>query len=275
MQLRIAMIGLVFLACSSPQAEIYRSQDQHGNTLFSDRPAERAEKIELNSAPYRYKVEMQRVIDGDTLKLESGEKVRLIGINTPEVENRFSEAQPGGEAAKTWLKKTLRSPYIWLEYDAEQFDKYDRRLAHVFTESGDYINAMLLKEGFAMLTLTPPNLRYATKLIAAQQQAETQQKGVWRMSAYQLKTLNDFQPGSSYRGWQRWLLTPRSLDEGRKYMHLVVSEHLMIHISKAQMGLFPPLKQYLGQPLEVRGWMRRRGSQHHILVQHPSSMMTH
>lgn len=271
--LRIVMTGLVLLAGASLQAEIYRSQDQHGNTVFSDRPAERAEKIELHSAPYRYKVEVKRVIDGDTLVLKSGEKVRLIGINTPEVENRFSEAQPGGEAAKGWLQKTLRSPYIWLEYDAEQFDKYDRRLAHVFLESGDYINAMLLQQGLAMLTLTPPNLRYASSLISARQQAEADNKGVWAMPDYQLKTLNDFQPGKNYRGWQRWQLTPTAIGEGRKYMHLIVSGHLVIHIPKAELDLFPPLEQYLKQPLEVRGWMRRRGNQHHILVQHPSAII--
>lgn len=269
----IRIIGLILSIACSVQADIYRSQDQHGNTVFSDQPTRHAEKIELNSDPYRYKVSLKRVIDGDTLLLESGETIRLLGINTPEIDSRFSEAQPGGKAAKEWLQQTLKDSVIWLEYDAEQFDKYQRRLAHVFLDSGEYLNAMLLRQGLAMLTLRPPNLRYSERLIRAQQQAEQAERGVWAMAAYQYKTLADFEPGRPYRGWQRWQLLPESVNAGRKYMHLEVSDNLSIHIPKTRLADFPPLKAYLNKPLEVRGWMRRRGNRHHILVRHPSALI--
>jgi endonuclease YncB( thermonuclease family) len=273
MMAAIRIIGLILIVICSVQAEIYRSEDQHGNPVFSDRPTRQAEKIELNHAPYRYKVSLKRVIDGDTLLLESGESIRLIGINTPEVDSRFSHAQPGGKAARAWLQRKLQNSRIWLEYDAERFDKYQRRLAHVFLDSGDYLNAMLLRQGLAMLTLTPPNLRYSERLTRAQQEAEEAGKGVWTMTAYQPKTLADFEPGSTYRGWQRWQVTPESINSGRKYLHLEVNEKLSIHIPKAQLAAFLPVETYLGKPLEVRGWMRRRGDQHHILVSHPSALI--
>ena len=275
MSFRMMTSCMLALFISMAQAEIYRSQDQDGNTVFTDRPGPAAEKVELQSGPYRYKVELKRVIDGDTLLLESGEKVRLIGINTPEIDSRYSQAQPGGEAASKWLRQTLHSPDIWLEYDAEQLDKYDRLLAHVFLESGDYLNARLLEQGLAMLTLTPPNLRYADILIQAQQSAESSVKGVWRLPAYQLKTMAEFKPGSNYAGWQRWRLTPKTLREGRKYSKLIVSQHLIINIPQDKLALFPPLQSYLEQPLEVRGWIRRDGNQHHILVKHPSALIRH
>ncbi len=275
MSLRMVTSCILVLFMALAQADIYRSQDQNGNTVFTDRPDTGAERVELETSPYRYKVELKRVIDGDTLLLDSGEKVRLIGINTPEVDSRYSKAQPGGEAASKWLRQNLRSPYIWLEYDAEQLDKYDRLLAHVFLESGDYLNAMLLEEGLAMLTLTPPNLRYADSLIRAQQSAETSGKGIWRLPDYQLKTMATFKPGTNYTGWQRWQLTPKTLGEGRKYSSLIVSENLVISIPQDKLALFPPLQSYLDQSLEVRGWMRRQGSQHHILVQHPSALVGH
>lgn len=143
----------------------------------------------------------------------------------------------------------------------------------MFLDSGDYLNAMLLRQGLAMLTLTPPNLRYSERLRLAQQQAEQTGKGVWKMAAYQPKTLADFEPGSSYRGWQRWQVTPQSVNSGRKYLHLEVNEKLSIHIPKARLGDFLPMQAYLGKPLEVRGWMRRRGEQHHIMVRHPSALV--
>lgn len=267
-------IGIVLmLLAGSLQADIYRSEDRFGHTRFSDKPSSGAEQVELNTAPYRYKVRIRHVIDGDTLVLANGEKVRLIGINTPEVESRYTRAEAGGEAARDWLRKTLRTPDVWLEYDAEQFDKYERRLAHVFMASGEYLNARLLEEGLAMLTLTPPNLRYNKQLIQAQQQAEKANRGIWRRPAFQPKTLNDLVPGQSYIGWQRWQVSPKRISESRKYINLTVSEYFVIKIAKSLQEKFPPLSQYLDQPVEVRGWLRRQGEQHFMIVQHPSAIL--
>ncbi|WP_289286559.1 thermonuclease family protein, partial [Methylophaga sp. UBA3991] len=61
---------------------------------------------------------------------------------------------------------------FFIEYDQQQRDKYDRALAHCFLPDGQYLNAMLIEEGLASLTLIPPNLRYSDKLIEAQSRAE-------------------------------------------------------------------------------------------------------
>ncbi len=266
----IAMVLL--LLAMSLQADIYRSEDQSGHASFSDQPSAGAEQIQVNAATYRYKFSVRHVIDGDTLVLKNGEKVRLIGINTPEVESHYTRAEAGGEAARDWLRKKLGQAEIWLEYDAEQRDKYDRRLAHVFLPSGEYLNASLLEQGLAMLTLTPPNLRYSKTLIAAQQQAETAATGIWQRPEFQPKPLKDLSLGNDYRGWQRWQVTPRRIGESRKYINLIVSEHFVIKIAKSLQDRFPPLSQYLDQRLEVRGWLRRQGNQHFMIVQHPSAI---
>ncbi len=264
----------LFFVSSIAFADIYRSVDEYGNVVFSDRsdqPA--AEKIKLQTGAYRYRVRLKRVIDGDTVELESGEKIRLIGINTPEVASRFSEAQPGGEQAKNWLKTKLRSPELMVEYDQQQYDKYDRRLVHCFLENGDYLNAGLLKAGHAMLTLTPPNLRYAETLIAAQTSAETQELGIWSLAAYQPKSLVSFSPGSSYRGWQRWQFTVKAISRGKRANKLIVSEHLAIQIANEHLTLFERLENYIDTPIEVRGWVSRRGDQHTIKIVHPSAII--
>lgn len=270
---RTGILVVLLLVALSTDAEIYRSQDKSGNVVFSDNPSVDAKKVDLDSTAYRYKVKVRKVIDGDTLLLDDGEKIRLIGINTPEVKSRFSEAQPGGDEAKNWLQKILRSPIVWMQYDAEQFDKYERRLAHVFLESGDYLNAQLLEQGLAMLTLTPPNLMYAEKLQQAQQAAEQKKQGIWAMPAYQRQHFKDFEVGKSYPGWQRWQVTPSRVFESRKYMNLLVSEFLIISIPKSSLDMFPPLESYLNIRLEVRGWLRKQGNQHRVYVQHPSALI--
>jgi len=269
---RYLLLSLLFV-CSMAGADIYRSVDQHGNVKFSDRYQAAAEKLELQTKPYRYRVRLSKVIDGDTIELESGEKVRLIGINTPEVASRFSEAQPGGQQAKKRLKSMLRSPILLLEYDEQHYDKYDRLLAHCFLENGDYINQQLLKTGHAMLTLIPPNLRYAGSLRAAQAEAESKGLGVWSMPAYQPKTLQLFTPGKSYRGWQRWQLTAKAISQGKRYSKLIVSKHLAIQIANDELPLFKPLENYIDKPIEVRGWVSRRGDQHTIKLVHPSAII--
>ncbi len=104
----------------------------------------------------------------------------MIGINTPEVESRYTRAEAGGDAAREWLRQKLHSAQVWLEYDVEQRDKYDRQLAHVFLEDGEHLNVSLLEQGLAMLTLIPPNLRYSQQLIAAQKRAERAERGIWQ-----------------------------------------------------------------------------------------------
>jgi endonuclease YncB( thermonuclease family) len=255
------------------QADIYRSEDSRGRVVFSDRPDQAAEKVELQTQPYRYRVTVKRVIDGDTIELQDGEKVRLLGINTPEISSRYSNAEPGGEAAKDWLQRRLQSGSLYLEYDSEQRDKYDRQLAHCFLEEGEYVNAALLEAGLAMLTITPPNLRYAAQLQQAQNRAEKAQRGVWVMPDYQPRQLAALEPGKNYRGWQRWQVTPREIREGRRYLNLVVSEHFLIRIPNDQLSLFPPVESYLDSGIEVRGWLSRRKDLYSILVQHPSAIL--
>lgn len=269
---RIVLCAIWLLAASYANAEVYLSQDKSGKAVFSDTPTAGAKKIELDTT-YRYKVKVRKVIDGDTLLLQDGEKVRLIGINTPEVQSRYSQSQPGGEAARDWLQRTLRNPTVWLQYDEQQFDKYDRRLAHVFLESGQYLNGLLLEQGLAMLTLIPPNLQYADVLIQAQQAAEQNKRGIWQMPDYQRQHVRTFNAAKSYSGWQRWELTAGQLFESRKYMNLLVSESLLISIPKAQLTLFPPLESYLNTPLEARGWLRKQGKQQRLYIQHPSALM--
>lgn len=272
MQTRIGLFALLLMTLASAEAGIYQSQDKSGKTVFSDKPTAGAKTIELEMA-YRYKARVRKVIDGDTLILQDGEKIRLIGINTPEVQSRYRQAQAGGEAAKEWLEKVLRNPDVWLQYDVAQFDKYDRRLAHVFLESGDYLNALLLEQGLAMLTLIPPNLLYADTLIEAQQLAERNKLGIWQMPGYQAQPFSRLDVSQSYAGWQRWQVSPTHLYESKKYVNLLVSKPLVISIPKAQLDLFPPLESYLNTPLEARGWLRKQGSQQRLYIQHPSALI--
>ena len=250
-------------------AQVYRWTDIKGNTHYSDEPHQQAEKIQLNAGTSSYQV--KRVYDGDTLLLTNRQKIRLLGINTPEVESRGKLEEVGGEVAKQWLKNALEIETIHLEMDVEKKDKYGRLLAHVFTSKNVHINVELLRLGLAVLSIYPPNLNYLEAFIAAQNSAETAKRGIWGNPAYAIKSVDELNR-SNYKGWQRLTGAVKKIKTGRKYISLRLSKNFEIKIQKSSLALFPELKTYQDKTLEVRGWPSRRGKRYSLFVRHPSAI---
>jgi len=119
------------------------------------------------------------VSDGDTIVLDTGRRVRYIGINTPEIDHEDQKAQPYGYQAKSYNKTLVGSQKVRLEYDTERRDRYGRDLAYVFLKDRSFINARLLEAGLAFYLYRKPNLKYGKILLKAQQDAMASGKGLW------------------------------------------------------------------------------------------------
>jgi len=94
------------------------------------------------------------VVDGDTLYVQTPtgeEKIRIIGINTPEIAYEDDPADCFGDEAHDRARTLLNDQYIWLTFDAECMDVYDRTLAyvHLGLEEEDFFERRILREGFA------------------------------------------------------------------------------------------------------------------------------
>lgn len=259
--------GLVF----AQGEEIFRWLDEKGVVHYSDLPAAGARKVPLTKSYAYYKV--SKVYDGDTIKLADGRKVRLLNINAPEVETTRKRGEPGADAATQALQRWLSGRKVRLEYDVEGRDKYHRTLAYLFTEDRKFINAELVREGLAVATIHPPNLKYAHRILAAQQQAEKEGKGLWGFSAYAPKPIVSVRQRRLH-GWQRLQGTVRDIDQGKKYVMLMMAPDIRITIPRANLELFPEPSGYLGHKVEVRGWPSRRKSSFSILVRHPSDLVS-
>lgn len=133
-----------------------------------------------------------RVIDGDTIQLESGERVRLIGIDTPEMhesDKLHRDSQRTGQdvsAIKAMGKKSyeftralLEGKRVSLELDVEKYDRYDRLLAYVYLKDGTFVNAEIVKQGYASLMTFPPNVKYADLFLKLSQEARQNNRGLW------------------------------------------------------------------------------------------------
>ncbi len=270
----LLMISLLLQANVLFAAAIYRSEDTQGQISFTDSPSVNATKIQTHSQPYRYKHHVVKVYDGDTIILKNGQHVRLLGINTPEIKSHFRQGEQGGQQAKQWLKQKVEARDVYLEFDQQQRDKYDRLLAHVFLENGDYINQSLLESGMAILSIIPPNLRHSDVLQQAQQRAENSKQGIWALRSYQPIQIEPNQSHSIEPGWHRFRVKPQQINETRNYIRLVLSTNLDLRIAKTELHLFPDLSSYLHQVIEVRGWASRQGDHYSILIRHPSVLIT-
>ncbi|MCK5355033.1 MAG: thermonuclease family protein, partial [Methyloprofundus sp.] len=173
------IIGLVLLLFTQflYATEVFQWTDAQGRRHYSDKKRENASIYKLTESFSYYKV--KKVYDGDTLLLMDGRKIRLLGINTPEIEHSNQTAQAGGDAARKWLTQQLLGTRIRLEFDQQKRDKYKRHLAHIFTEQDVHINRELVRLGFASTSIFPPNLKYVPEFLVAEQAAEAKHLGIW------------------------------------------------------------------------------------------------
>jgi micrococcal nuclease len=141
------------------------------------------------------------VVDGDTLAIRIGknvEKVRLIGIDTPEsrVTNRAHRQSAasnrdlstiislGKQASKTMRDLVQPGTPVTLEFDVRERDKYGRLLAYAYLPDGSMINEKMLAQGYAQLLTIPPNVKYTERFQAALQKSQTEKRGLWAKEGF-------------------------------------------------------------------------------------------
>lgn len=128
-----------------------------------------------------------KVVDGDTFWADNGTqkgiKIRLIGVDAPESRNSFRKVVGYyGKEAKAYLTKLLTGKKVKLVFDVDSIDQYGRTLAYVYLEDGTFVNADLMKSGYAMVMTVPPNIKFADKFVKLQNEARQNKRGLWKIS---------------------------------------------------------------------------------------------
>ena len=123
-------------------------------------------------------IKVIRAVDGDTIEIEGGEKVRYIGIDTPETVDPRKTVQCFGVEASKKNKELVEGKMVRLEKDVTDRDKYNRLLRYIYV--GDtFINLELVKQGFAYSYSYPPDIKYQDQFVKAQQEAREVKRGLW------------------------------------------------------------------------------------------------
>ncbi|MEZ5169262.1 MAG: thermonuclease family protein [Acidimicrobiia bacterium] len=125
---------------------------------------------------------IERVVDGDTLVVAGGTRIRLIGIDTPETVHPSKPVECFGREASAVTEQLLApGTEVRLVYDVERTDRYDRTLAYVYRlDDGLFVNAELLEQGYAQISTFPPNVAHVDEFRDLQTEAREEQRGLWQ-----------------------------------------------------------------------------------------------
>jgi len=137
-------------------------------------------------------VVVEKVFDGDTFRAVGGEKVRLIGIDTPEMHESnklFRDAARTrqdvevikGLGRKSWrfVEPLILGKTVRLEFDVQRRDKYSRLLAYVYLEDGTFLNREIIAAGYASPMTIPPNVAHADEFKQLFREAREKKRGLW------------------------------------------------------------------------------------------------
>lgn len=119
-----------------------------------------------------------RIIDGDTIEIEGGIRIRLIGIDTPELKNKDKNIDCYALEAKNKTSELLIGKSVFLEKDVSETDKFGRLLRYVYLGS-ELINNTLIKEGYAKVATYPPDIKYSSVFVQSQREAIKNSSGLW------------------------------------------------------------------------------------------------
>lgn len=130
---------------------------------------------------------VKRVIDGDTIEIDNGQKIRYIGIDTPETVSPGKEIDCFAREASDKNKELVLGREVRLEKDVSDTDRYGRLLRYVYTKGPDLpegiewilVNDLLVREGYAQASTYPPDVKYQNLFLESQRYAKENGLGLW------------------------------------------------------------------------------------------------
>ena len=228
-------------------------------------------------------LQVARVSDGDTLKLQDGRSVRVLGINAPEITHGKSAGQPFGRESRAAVQAFIdvSKGKVRLGFEQERQDHYGRLLAHVYDSRGRSLAAAQLRAGMALHIAVPPNTHQMQCLAKLELAARNQSLGLWRDNYWQPLPTRSMRGDEAGFRFVRGRITKVDINLA---VWLEFEGKLVARVAKRDWPLFAngssdwlALK---GKTVELRGWIRpqqsRRSQQFKPLVMQlrsPSSLI--
>ena len=180
------LVGLVLFVLISAAWEdegtLEDSQSETaGQEILGEQTVELSPLGELLIQPEFEQLEMAMVtgvVDGDTIIIDDNNRVRLIGVDTPETVHPQKEVECFGPEASAYTTSLLLDQQIYLEKDISEIDRYGRLLRYVWLD-GMMINQLLVRQGYAQVVSYPPDIKYHQHFLIDQEMAREAEMGLW------------------------------------------------------------------------------------------------
>ncbi len=167
---------------------LYKSKIPNTEELSQSQPKVQGATTDQNlldvSQNLKDKISVTRVIDGDTIEISTGQKVRYIGIDTPETVHPDKPVQCFGKEASLKNKELVEGKVIYLEKDVSETDKYGRLLRYVYLDDEKSnqtisVNNYLVSQGYAHSSSYPPDIKYQKQFQESEADARDNNRGLW------------------------------------------------------------------------------------------------
>ncbi|ANI52141.1 nuclease [Pseudomonas sp. DR 5-09] len=203
---------------------------------------------------------VQRVVDGDTLRLSDGRNVRMIGLNTPELGKQGRSDEPFAVAARKRLEALVSESdgRVGLRLGAQSKDHYGRTLAHVFSAKGENLEAQMLADGLGFQVAVAPNVELVDCQQAAERRARQAGLGLWKRSPV-LKAEQIERSGFAVVSGR-----VSKVQRNRGGIWIELQDKLVLRVAPNLLDRFDAasLQALNGRQIEARGWVvdrSRRG----------------
>jgi len=199
---------------------------------------------------------VQRVVDGDTVRLKDGRSIRMIGVNAPETGKKGRTDEPFAVAARQRLQGLVDASggHVGVVLGRDSKDHYGRTLAHLYGANGANLEAQLLADGLGFQVAVAPNVDLVACQQAAERIARQARLGVWRQSPV-LKASQIKQSGFAVVSGQ-----VSKIERNRGGIWIELQDSLVLRIAPNLAGRFDNalLERLQGQSVEARGWVLDR-----------------
>jgi len=219
-------------------------------------------------------VKVRHVQDGDTYVLADDTRVRLIGINTPELSRDNQPAQPLSIRARDRARQLLfqSGNHAQALVGKQPKDQHNRQLANLWLPDGRNLAAVLLEAGLGWRVAIPPNVRFTECYAAAESTARQEKKGVWQLDAYHDRPSVDLSLRDT--GFQHVKGRIIRVNHGGGATWINLEGRFAIRIPDKSRQWFKQLpdSSWIGRELEVRGWIYQVRGELRVTIEHPAML---
>jgi endonuclease YncB( thermonuclease family) len=234
--------------------------------VYADCPVDRIDQI----------ARVSYVADGDTVKLDSGQWLRLIGVNTPEKGRDGQPDEPLALSARDRLQQLLAGQHmqISLRLGSEPHDRHGRLLAHAFLADGSNLSERLLADGLGFHITVPPNVWGLDCYRAAEQGARQSQQGVWKESWYYPRDSRSLPKNA--QGFMRIRGKVIRLGQSKRAQWINLEGKVALRLDHRDKPAFSHINlgTLVGKTITVRGWFYPVHNELRTNLRHPTSLET-